>query len=142
MAPIDVRPVAAQAPSRMDVAANVDGPWAQPEAAIRVEVALVVDVLRRLSGLPTRDRIADGLVGEQFALGVFTAARWTLGLMRNRPMDGVEAPVCDAEVNGQLRHARRLVECDGVGWDFAWGVLSWLQWLTGGIDEIRYPRLP
>jgi hypothetical protein len=42
-------------------------------------------------------------------------------------------------VVGQLTHARRVIDCDGTGWDLACGVLDWLQWLTGGLDRIVHP---
>lgn len=122
---------------RMDFAANADGPWARSAGAIRLQVLVLAERLRVMRELPARERAAT-MVEEYAALGTFTAARWTLGLMPERPLDGVVAPVCDAEVNEQLRQARRVFDCEGEGWDFAYGVLMWLGWLTGGVDQLPF----
>ena len=142
------RPVSRSAPAprraeqqpQLDFGLNPDGPWARQPEQIRVELLTAVERLRQLRARPMSERMADAMVSESFAVGVFAAARWTLGLMAERPMDGVVARVCDVEVNGQLRHARRVFDCEGAGWDMAYGVLAWLQWLTGGLDEITYPE--
>lgn len=121
-----------------DYFANPDGPWPRPPQEIRAEVLQLAEWLRGVLARPLSTR----QVAEDFGTGAYTAARWSLAMMDRRPMDGIVAPVCDAEINGQLTHALRQMRPEGPRWEFAFGVTCWLQWLTGQLDEIPYRELP
>jgi hypothetical protein len=160
MSPIEFRPVTEQdlatgrvralPPARSAVRAqssatlptigpNADGGWAPSRDQVRRRVLDVVERLRRVQALPVQER-ADLLVDEAYLRGVLAAARWTLGLTSQRPMDRQEAPVCTASLAGQARHARQVFDAEGDEWDYACGVWMWLQWLTGAHAELTYPE--
>lgn len=124
----------------LDCTANPDGPWARTSWEIRTEFRTAADRFRATQVTPGTDRLALSHQ-EAYTAGVLAAARWTLAISPRRPMDGRDAPVDDAEVVGQLTHARRIVDCDGTGADLAHGVLDWLQWITGGLDQIAPRRV-
>jgi hypothetical protein len=123
----------------LDYAVNPDGPWARTSREIRSEFRSAADRFRRTHTGPSTAGHEASSEQEAYSAGVLAAARWTLAVSPHRPMDGRQARVDDAEVVGQLNHARRVVDCDGVGADVAHGVLDWLQWLTGGLDRIAPP---
>jgi hypothetical protein len=123
----------------LDCTVNPDGPWARTSREIRTEFRTAADRFRATQVLSGTERAALSH-REEYTAGVLAAARWTLAVSPRRPMDGRHAPVDDAEVVGQLTHARRVVDCDGAGVDLAHGVLDWLQWITGGLDRIVPPE--
>jgi hypothetical protein len=131
-----VAPTAAQP---LDYALNPDRAWAPSPERIRLEARRLTFKLQELRGRPMRVRETDRDRTELFALGMLDAVCWTLGDSPERPMDQVEAPVCDAEVFGQIRAAQLAVKAGGANWAPAAGIAWWLQWLIGEIPAISYP---
>lgn len=130
-------PPAAVAP--LEYALNPDRAWTPSPERIRMEVLRLTTTLLALRARPAEVRLTDSTSAEQFAMGVLAAVRWTLGNTRQRPLDLAPAPVCDAEVDGQLRKAMAVVRTDGDGWAQAAGVAGWLQWLIGATGKVTYP---
>jgi hypothetical protein len=132
-------PAAASDPGSWDFALNPDRPWAPAPYLIGLEGVRVIARLRELRARPWSVRSGDRTRTELFAMGAFSAMCWSLGDTPNRPMDDVPAPVCDAEVAGQLRHSRQVWEAGGDGWAVAGGVWVWLSWLTGELEAVSFP---
>lgn len=123
----------------LDYALNPDRVWTPSPERIRLEARRLTFKLQELRARPMRVREIDRDRTELFATGMLDAVCWTLGDSRERPMDQVEAPVCDAEVFGQIRAAQLAVKAGGSNWAPAAGIAWWLLWLVGEIPQINYP---
>lgn len=156
MSPMEFRPVTARdihartqrtagpaappaAAQPLDYALNPDRVWTPSPERIRLEARRLTFKLQDLRARPMRVRESDRDRTELFALGMLDAMCWTLGDSPERPMDQVEAPVCDAEVFGQIRAAQLAVKAGGANWATAAGIAWWLLWLIGEFPEISYP---
>jgi hypothetical protein len=132
-------PAVPPAAQPLDYALNPDRAWAPSPERIRLEVRRLTFRLRDLRDRPMRVRETDRDRTELFAVGMLDAVSWTLGDSPERPMDQVEAPVCDAEVYGQIHAAQLAVKAGGANWAPSAGIAWWLLWLIGEIPQIGYP---
>jgi hypothetical protein len=89
-----------------------------------------------------------GVVERQYAaldgagravLGVFSAARWSVGEVNRTPITERYAPVTGSSLTRELNTAERcsLLRVEGAA--YATGVLAWLMWMTGERDTVVYP---
>lgn len=126
-----------QGTPEVDFAAREDGAWARSWWQIVAEVDRVIEWQAALAvGSAWRRRLH-----EDFGLGMVAAVRWTLALTDRGPMSCVPARVRDVEVRVQGLQAWALAEGEGEYAGYGFGVLCWLQWLTGGLREVPYPDL-
>jgi hypothetical protein len=123
----------------LDYALNPDRAWAPSPERIRLEVRRLTFKLKELRARPVHIRESDRDRTELFAMGMLDAVSWTLGDSPERPMDQVEAPVCDVEVFEQIRAAQLAVKAGGANWAPSAGVAWWLLWLIGEIPHISFP---
>jgi hypothetical protein len=127
----------------LDAQARVEGLW--PRDTVDVLLmwqdvkARAHDVAVRSAGSGGGVELSDLDVPARFTLGVFYAARWTLNLAGRRPLTGLESPVTDAALRGEIAIAEYLIESNAPTWDMAAGVRAWLGWIVGVVDDIAYP---
>ena len=76
---------------------------------------------------------------EQFVVGVRVAARWTRAESARSPLRLANEPVSGQAVRDELAVAESLMEARGRHWALATGVLHWLLWVTGAMDDLPYP---
>jgi hypothetical protein len=127
------------APRPLDYALNPDRAWTPSPERIRLEVQRLTVRLKELIGRPMQVRVTDRTRTEQFATGMLDAAAWSLGDVPRRPVDFVEARVCDAEIAELLALVDRIVKAHEGNWAEAAGAGTWLMWLNGAFAEISYP---
>jgi hypothetical protein len=125
----------------LDYRLNPDRAWTPSPEQIRLEVQRLTVRLKELIGRPMQVRVTDRTRTEQFATGMLDAAAWSLGDVPRRPVDFVEARVCDAEIRGLLALVDRIVKAHEGNWAEAAGAGTWLMWLNGTVAAIRSPGL-
>jgi hypothetical protein len=123
----------------LNYALNPDRAWTPSPEQIRLQVQRLTVRLKELIGRPMQVRVTDCTRTEQFATGMLDAAAWSLGDVPRRPVDSVEARVCDAEIRVLLALVDRIVKAHEGNWAEAAGAGTWLMWLNGTVAEISYP---
>ena len=121
--------------------ARVAGAW-QPSAA-SIEAAwddLQIRVRAITSRVAPGTELDDLAVPDRYTLGVFFAARWTLGVVTHRPLSGVESTVTESALRAELGVAEYLIVENAPAWALAAGVRAWIGWLVGATDELAYPQ--
>ncbi|WP_088285429.1 hypothetical protein [Kineosporia sp. A_224] len=115
--------------------------WAPPVAAI---ASAWDDVQDRVAGItaavPGGADLEELDVPDRYTLGVFFAARWTVGLAGHRPLTGIDSTVTDDALRAELAVAEYLVVTQAPTWDLAAGVRAWIGWLVGAVDDLTYPQ--
>jgi hypothetical protein len=78
---------------------------------------------------------------ERFLFGAYNAARWTLAKRSIGPMSGLRVPFAAGSTGRELSQAEISMVTRAEGWEYASGVMAWLLWIAGTIDD-PLPVLP
>ncbi|MBI4942488.1 hypothetical protein [Kineosporia sp. R_H_3] len=115
--------------------------WAPPVALIATAWDDVQERVAAITASVPGGADLDGLdVPARYTLGVFFAARWTVGLAGHRPLTGIDSTVTDDALRAELAVAEYLVVTQAPTWDLAAGVRAWIGWLVGAVDDLTYPQ--
>jgi hypothetical protein len=95
---------------------------------------------RHATLLPARQDVGDdGLTGGLKALlGVLGTARWCLGRDSMTPISDRRALVTGAAIKAELARAEAVMNSRQGSWEYATGVVMWLLWVTGAVEETIY----
>ena len=78
---------------------------------------------------------------ELFLFGAYNAARWTLAKSSIAPMSGRPVPFAAGTTRRELAQAEIRMASRAQGWEYATGVMAWLLWIAGTIED-PLPVLP
>jgi hypothetical protein len=93
----------------------------------------------KMAGVIPRDPSAMNEL-HQGILGMWAAAAWTTGALPQAPMTPGSTPL---EMPALIQQSKLALAGSSDGdlpvWAYAEGVTSWLGWITGGVESLKYP---
>ena len=122
----------------MDAGATPVVPWPRTRAELLAEWHRVGQLATVIQAEPVAE--ASRLSPEERCLlGIWSAARWTVGDLAVTPITGRVARPDVETALAELDAAERVLDARATGWEFASGVERWLDWLIGAQDAVLYP---
>lgn len=111
--------------------------WVRSRQEIEDNLDILGALVDGMKASPDRTA-ADLTYAERYTLGIRAAARWSLGVVDQAPLTGVDAPADVERVAGEIAVADFLVAGGGAASGPAAGVRAWLTWLTGASPRLEF----